>query len=87
MFMKAQQAPTTQVIVEITDWPGTSPVKALITTMGPAQCTEAFRRNQGPVRSRVRIHLAGCSSLPGTESRVRKECSRGDGEHAWWHGW
>ena len=36
MFMKTQQAPTTQVIVEIIDWPGASPVKALITTLGPA---------------------------------------------------
>ena len=36
MFMKTQQVPTAQVIVEIIDWPGASPVKALITTLGPA---------------------------------------------------
>src|SRR4051794_40328542 len=36
MFMKTQQAPTVQVIVEIIDWPRASPVKALITTLGPA---------------------------------------------------
>lgn len=36
MFVKTQQAPTVQVIVEIIDWPGASPVKALITTLGPA---------------------------------------------------
>jgi hypothetical protein len=36
MFIKTQQAPTTQAIVEIIDWPGASPVKALTTTLGPA---------------------------------------------------
>ena len=82
MFMKTQQPPTAQVIVKIIDWPGASSVKALITTLGPAQCTEAFCRNWGPIRGRVRIHLASCSSLPSTESQVCKEYSRGDGEHA-----
>ena len=80
MFMKTQHAPTAQVIVEIIDWPDASPVKALITTLGPAdsaQCTEAFCRNRSPIRSRVRIHLAGCSSLPVTESKFVKDTPEG----------
>jgi hypothetical protein len=36
MFMKTQQVPTAQVIIEIIDRPGASLVKALITTLGPA---------------------------------------------------
>lgn|SRR5271170_6538928 len=80
MFMKTQQASTAQVIVEIIDWPGALPVKALITTLGPAGVLPNVLRPSVEIRAQFKVgfvYILLVASVPGPESQVVKNTPEG----------
>jgi hypothetical protein len=80
MFMKTQQTSTTQVIVEIIDWPGASPVKALITTLGPAGVLPNVLRPSVEIGAQFRVgfvYILPVAPVPGPESQVVKNTPEG----------
>ena len=80
MFMKTQQAPTAQMIVEIIDWPGASLVKALITTLGPAGVLPNVLRPSVRIGAQFKVefvYILSVAPVPSTESQVVKNTPEG----------
>jgi hypothetical protein len=73
MFVKTQQAPTAQVIVEIIDWPGAPQVRGLITIIGPAGVLPNILGPSVGIGAQFKVefvYIFTVAPVPGTESKL-----------------